>query len=165
MLYESCYSMIYRIMLQYNCYYIYIYIERERDTCMCVYIYIYIYTYIHTYNHMCIILLYYSIAVCPWRKRPSEEEHPLEDRLLEHQIRGWRAAFAAGLQDQGSRKGRPFFRHRWDPSLASSLGLHPRALPNGTDHEYPWILRQWHRVAFQLQMLRFQGSPTLCDSS
>ena len=42
-------------------------------------------------------------GVCE-QKHSFGEDHPLEDRLSEHQIRGWRAVFAGGLHDQGSRK-------------------------------------------------------------
>lgn len=38
------------------------------------------------------------------KKHSSGEENPLEERLSEHQIKGWRAVFAAGLHDQGSRE-------------------------------------------------------------
>ena len=44
----------------------------------------------------------YSDKRCLWREHSSGEEYYQEDRLSEHQIRGWIAVSAEGLQGQGS---------------------------------------------------------------
>ena len=47
-----------------------------------------------------------------------EEKTPWEDRLLEHQIRGWRAVSAAVLQGEGLHKRSVLFhRHRYHGSI------------------------------------------------
>ena len=38
------------------------------------------------------------------KKHSSGEEDPWEDKLSEHQIRGWSAVFPTGLQGKGSPK-------------------------------------------------------------
>ena len=43
------------------------------------------------------------------QKHSSGEENPVEDRLSEHRIGGWRAVSAAGLHGRGSHKRNVFF--------------------------------------------------------
>ena len=38
---------------------------------------------------------------CPWKKHSSRAEEMWKDKLLKHQIKGWRALFQAGLHGQG----------------------------------------------------------------
>ena len=44
------------------------------------------------------------------KKHSSGEKHIREDKLAEHQIRGWRAASDADLRGKGSRKRSFFYR-------------------------------------------------------
>ena len=77
---------------------IYIWREREREIhTPTMYIYIYIYIIIIVW---CVCLQRYQRL---WKKRSSSgEEDPRDDRLSEHQIRGWRAVSATTkLQGKG----------------------------------------------------------------
>ena len=46
----------------------------------------------------------WTIELSVWKKHSSGEEDPWTIKPSGHQTRGWRAASAAGLHGQGSRK-------------------------------------------------------------
>ena len=139
----------------YVCVYIYIYIY------IYIHIYIYIYIYIYISNLRCSTGLGApNIAAVSVLKIPNPEDigrtepkldsagvcekqkvlqrkHGREDRLSEHQIRGWIAVSTAGLHGQGSHKRSCCFLHghqylgRCAPQLRAIFrppreGSHPR---------------------------------------
>ena len=94
--------------------------------------------------HACIAVIYRDACIqsymrtglpyrCLWKNNSSGEEDPLEDRLSEHQIRGWgwNAASAAGLLGQGSGKrcicfAAGIIHYHTSPHLASPHLASPR---------------------------------------
>ena len=70
---------------------------------------------------------------CPWKKHSSEEKVMWEDKLLECQIRGWRAASSAGLHGKGSPGRSVFFT---DTGICSRW------------NQGSWILSLWSESAW-----------------